>query len=1359
MNFWAIRIVLVVIISILGVGIDTPSRIVSLHGANLALAQIAFNSSDKDPDLLKSEINQFLLDMKYTDYPALMRQRLEADKLLPKSEQMISDQKQVLGNSIKAYEVFNVVRWLTSEIGAVIIPQMADDTKAREFAHLVSKLTLLQKNLVASVLPKSIENEPDSDIRQSLAHDFFAGKAEERMRRQVMEVVSEILGVAFGEQKVLAALSGEPSVESEKIRQFKNRVQPAVEKYVEFMYTEGSELSESQYLGEALSLYSVHHSRVHKTSFERVLAEVMDSYGLYLPEFVGAEVRVVDSHKDVRIFKIEDGAFVGERSHGQEAAQITSGVAPKKWRNWMRVMKDKLMGSMVFALLSPDEDKIIEAKLEGKTPSHKERFKAWLTALSAVKDGLSHAGEASHVVHPVSSVVRLVIRDIYPDDDLGKIRFITLRQFWAQGPYFRIAVANFDHQKFYDMAKARGYREDVWTGRVFKKKAGEWEPTDNEPIKIKNKLTEQEWQTFMAIHDGTPAGLQRWWSAYRHYVDTEWEVKFLRGLEFAGGFKVVILPRGSISEYCSLCTDLSSRVATGIPLNTFEHTIRWVPRFAKWVSDHIVSVPGTEMLDPSFEMIGPAFLFSQKEILSSRHWVTYQTKSRLEQDLRKFGASARLGFFNIFTALAPQEIAVDKKIIEDIAASLVWTHAAGELNNPKLIPSVERKKQMVGRLNTLRSQTKDDGSAALKTSSAAELETRNRLRQMLKNLGFEGFSEKAKQNLAERTYFNDKARQHLERLAVSYEIESSSRELAAFIGSKVRLNSKQVREDLVELVGRFWDLRPESPPLTLPADIRQLSHDDPQRGAMILKWAEHEVRVALDNQVLTLMSDSLSVIYTKKQIEKFQNEIQESQPSPEALEYLTNKTQIRKWCENIVERVYFDEMVSGTQWAGRALSAVVLNLAAATGYKNELTKSIFERVQKAGVNLKNIFGKTYELDGGPSQSKKYSVPIETGALVLSLESSKEDAAIAAGSRPHNWFRARRLGIKSGKMVAAVYGADLHDGLSMAEQVALRRRQNSSLLNRGFSRVAVFRQRSDENSGLTMNWIFGNRSETRGTVVIGSEQFFANSINRAIAVYDHGKLKDSGDWRLGWNGGVDDWYKKASKMASDYAVYRMMLRGMYFSLKPQEGGSYSSSTVAQSWERSLGIRIYTGPDRPYFITRMAQWWGRLAQKFNWQRALNSPAIRAALAIDNKTLLSPAGLAAQPFIKTFVSYKPPASSPGDSAKNAISSSPHPINGELREILRKDAFNHGFLDSENYPISEEKLAELIHRARNVKTGILANGGLNPDRWDSDGRNGGGNGGNNEAGGNRGVRGNNRVSGNQADGVHASSCSGLVK
>ncbi|MBI5624585.1 MAG: hypothetical protein HY924_12470 [Elusimicrobia bacterium] len=412
-------------------------------------------------ETVRLDYDGFLGRVGFRDYPSAISAGLAKPGLT-------ETQRKVLEFNAKRYRVMNAARSLASDVMAGLAEQGFSPESLETATELTARLLSLQPLDPPSSLPAEIARKDKEGIRA-----WLISVTVQKLSAQLGQVVSDIAKAAVPQALLEQGLKdlSEGRKDATAGREVSRRVaaiKDAAEVLLVAAYTD-AEAGQTRYAGRALAAALVRHSRLEgRPEVEQGLRAKVAERGQHLENFIGNTLVLPDlsSPGGLKRIEVRTGDFLGERSGGREAAEITFGVRPQL-RLWWKAFRQGLLGHPLGLWANPKGGPGLK---DGQPVRNRLRqllwgFKHWLAERSFLRNGYSHVGMAT--VEESDGVALAWALDNYPNSGEGGIRKIGIAEEFAQhGPFIKFGAARLDADKVWDafhaQAAERGYMSEVY---------------------------------------------------------------------------------------------------------------------------------------------------------------------------------------------------------------------------------------------------------------------------------------------------------------------------------------------------------------------------------------------------------------------------------------------------------------------------------------------------------------------------------------------------------------------------------------------------------------------------------------------------------------------------------------------------------------------------------------------------------------------------------------------------------------------------------------------------------------------------------------------------------------------------------
>lgn len=1003
---------------------------------------------------VQNDYREFLIRLGFRDYSA------EAQATLDSGAPLGPVQRRVLQYNRDRYTIVNSARELTAILmaeGLRVRPAHEQTEFLNRLAEVTARTLALQPLQTPDEFPPEIESIRSDDERERAKRSWLDTVLKQQMQKTSTDLLGDILTTLYGEDAVRDAVT-------RKDGEFLSRVKVLegyLHDYVAATYAD-PDIGQTRFLGRALAASLVRYARLNNlVGLEAKLEAAVLERGLSLKNFVSNQWTFVDHEKKARTVKIENGDFLMENSHGKQAWSMTTAIVPTGIANRVHAFLASLYGNWILAPFMPDEAKLLQKIERGEKISLRERFAYYLLQLPITRRGYSHAGMAQVNHDPQSKISMVWARDLYPNANLGGVRFMGLESFAHDGKTQNFGVARYDARKFRawaaEQADKRGYQETVWQSL----KVGSRSQTVDYKAAISSdefkQLVDKPAPEFMAdVH----ARALRQFDAFMTGKDA---LGFVQGRNVHG--------MANCTEGIVLAYLMGANVDPQSRMDRWS----WPARVARLVGISDAS----ELMDPSRRAIAPSGFAWQTDLVKSHQQVFLDYKSVSERYQSYF---------------KPADLAMNTRVVDLIRPTLTYTFDKVNLDQGVRLAqqSVEWTNGTIrfgdegrSKISIFREQRRQTQKAATGVAEAppetrpgasleftANIEGRREARTFLANIGFKDYVAEMKRNLVSGPDYGPLAKGQLQRNIENYEVFNAARELALEIMDRMeaRLGNAQDRKDLVELTARLLAAQQINPPRDYPTDIMSLPEEKRSEALKEYLW---KTRVEnMETHTRRITSDIADLLFGKDLVEKAL-----AAGGQEAAKLQTELGRIRALVAVTVQSMYMDTQIGRTAFTGRALSALIARHAK---LKNDgaLLNDLSTAVEQRKLRLQNFLGDTVSHF---DESKNRWVDRKVGNFeyVLNRALTSNSPVISGGAVPAETELARKLGL-IGKLPSAVmFGSpeDAKDGLTAWERIKDRLPQISALkANDGYSHIGYSMVRGDEKTGIKMLWIVDNYPE-------------------------------------------------------------------------------------------------------------------------------------------------------------------------------------------------------------------------------------------------------------------------------------------
>lgn len=1007
----------------------------------------------------------------------------------------VSDQ--VMAFSEKRYQAVNDARdlatWMFDKVKGPITDSPEAQARVAEFS---ARMLLLQ--------PQELPDEWPSDVKTAAEREAYATRyISKQILNSAERVANDFMHTSYGTARVKEILAQPGTPEFEGLQADLKEVRSKVLSYMTMMRMD-TELGQSNYLGDAVALSLVRHSRKTSGKDGPLEAKMHDSalrHGTHLENSISAEPIYANRGGKPTALKVNDGSFVYEYSGHREAADIAFAGRP----GIVGTLKAYTMGLMGTAMARwlHWED--------GKEPDQKTywgRARRWLADRFIFNHGISHVGQAFHNVDKETGLVRVEVRDLYPDPVFGGSRIISMRNFAMEGSYRRLMVSTQDYKKL-----AKEFIRQVESSEDIRRQWKSNVSTYNaETESLEASAREREWPVLFDTKD-----IKKWVELAkkdpeafgRLYVERArvgWEYFAKQGVHFDSGF-TDFLGAGYCAKGCVLAPKLTMGLDVEPTQSRFAFPLSLLKHFG---------FPGLEDLPTGRRLVTPVSLALQPTT-GKVQVIEYPPVTGRERQL------ARTEPF------VPQSDAELRGLLQGIP----WQggHAETDTWLGDLLGAVEENvreyrlavdkggpSKMLGggyaararaRREKVAADTEDREAKKVRPYNhgigdrtvAASGNGRADLDAFLKRMGMDSYSSSMQKSLDEGKAVNPLAKATLEGNIERYKMVDTARELTLHIMDRAEPNLKEAafRERFLAYAASLLDIKPETAVKEVPLIVRQ-NPDLLARAKDIENYFEGAELERGRLQLERLVSDYLYAMYGEKFLQKYLAPGSEEKAGTDAekAEHARVRGAIGRDISKVtglfadyLYKIHLDPHIGNTQWVGRGVALSIVRQARLE--KNAgLEKEFSAAVRKHDKYLENYVSNRITMKD--SEGRIQTSEVHTGSFAFVRSLNSEAAVITSAAIPHDTKQAKKEGLIGNVLgfFVPVKDKNIKDGLNPVDRL----RVGLSQINRGndgFSHVGQFIVHEDAALGMAStlvadNYPYHDESKLAGVRFVGLEHF-------------------------------------------------------------------------------------------------------------------------------------------------------------------------------------------------------------------------------------------------------------------------------
>ncbi len=1046
-------------------------------------------------------MDTWLRDMGFRDFSAEIAEarrtqaaEVEAGDRLQIGLSPVSDQ--VMAFSQRRYQAVNEARELATWIYDKTRGELNTSPELqKKVADFSARLLVLK--------PQELPDEWPSNVRTAAEREAYATRFISKQILSAAErVANDFMHTSYGTEKIRSLLASPGTPEHDAFQADLKEVRGKVLSYLTLMRMD-TELGQSNYLGDAVALSMVRHSRkkgVKDGPLETQMHAAALRYGAHLENSISAEPIFKDRKGNPVVVKVNDGSFVYEHAGNKRAADIAFAARPGPIQS-LKAYSKRLLGTALSRLLHWEE---------GKEPDQKTywgRARRWLADRGLFNHGVSHVGQAFHNTDYATGLVRVEVRDLYPDPVFGGERIISLGNFAQEGSNRRLMVSTQDPKKLaaefvrqVEKANRPGWKSTV---SVYNPGSGTLEASATQrdwPVLFDRK----EMREWVELAKKDPEAFAR---LYSQRSKKGWDYFLKQGVHFDTGF-TDFLGAG----YCSKGCVLAPKLTMGFDVEpNHSHLAFPLSLLCR------LGVSGLKDLPTAKRIVAPVSLALQPTV-GDVQIIDYPPVSSHERQLSRtepFVPQADGELRSVLQAVPWQVGATE----HDDHLSGLLTAVERNVRDYRLAIDKSGPSKVLGGSYAARARARQEKAASEIASApkpkpygssvgentvlGLEMESpasRAALESFLKRMGLDEYSATMKASLDAGKAVNALAKATLEGNIERYRMVDIARELTLHLmaGAEPNLNDSAFRERFLKYAASLLDLKPEAAVKEVPMVVRQ-NPDLIARAKDIETYFEGAERERGRLQLERLVSDYLQAMYGEKFLEKYLAPGSETQVSDgDKAEYERVKAVIGKDIAKVTGlfadylfKIHLDPHIGNTQWVGRGVALSIVRQARLkkdSGLETELAAA----VRAHDKYLENFVSNQVVMRD--ADAKIQSNEVHTGSLAYIRSLNSEAAVITSAAVPHDIKLAKQEGLIGNVLgfFVPVEGKSISNGLSPVDRLRL----GLSQINRGnsgFSHVGEFIVHTDPETGIAStlvadNYPYHDESKLAGVRFVGLEHF-------------------------------------------------------------------------------------------------------------------------------------------------------------------------------------------------------------------------------------------------------------------------------
>jgi hypothetical protein len=371
--------------------------------------------------------------------------------------------KQVLKKNEFRGQIVNSARELASFMFSSKDPQFLNDEKNQQMMALCEFLLLPFKDANQNEINQYAKI---NHVKIDSAYSYMMRERMVKEKNSILSLMVQILDLP--DQQVVGELDHYLS------------------RYLQIYYTEFNN-RETQYLGRAMTASYVRYLRLqHRSDVEAQFKRQLLSHKIFLNNFISNQLSFFDNANRIQTVTLSAGDFANEYSKDSESYFISIGTVPGSLRNRYSANVNNLLGNpfIMPVFPTPETASAILNKVENGQPlTTHEKFQYYFLQNKKTIPGFSHVGLVDIKTDAETGIQMSWVWDIYPDQDIGSMRFIGIEGFAYAGDFQKVGFAHYDPVKFLryyqSQIRQRGYLSKVWMSSEAQIEDGVMVPDDS----------------------------------------------------------------------------------------------------------------------------------------------------------------------------------------------------------------------------------------------------------------------------------------------------------------------------------------------------------------------------------------------------------------------------------------------------------------------------------------------------------------------------------------------------------------------------------------------------------------------------------------------------------------------------------------------------------------------------------------------------------------------------------------------------------------------------------------------------------------------------------------------------------------
>lgn len=1181
-------------------------------------------------------------------------------------------QRRILENNRDRLAAVSIARDLAAYLYARIADRCGEPNISERLVQFTARNLNFGIKGLPDELPPEIQNIKDRKLREIEADKYLRLYIENAVNQSVSDLRADALSVIYSPEEAQALERGkDPRFAAEM-----KYLTEIIERLVIAKYSH-LELTQTRFLGRALSLAVVRHARVNKRpEIEDRLRKVTLAHGEILDNYISARHVLTPGLSEkgenrVEPLDLKTGDLLTVYNRASEDQLQGVKLYPQGWLNQLRQFLRLQLGFQGMRSFIPWEKRITVKRLRGERLTWTETLVSFALNFPVFRRGYTAVGLVDVKTDKETGLkATWVLRNV-GNEGLGGIQIEDVRNFATPGVTDRIG-----HSRLDGKALAQLNRKSPLGERI--------EFSDGEKSSFPIELSAEEREEILK-------------SVARKGVDAE------AGPRAVEAMKKMMTGSGAVGFHWG--------AQAGKGLLSSGQVV--VAAYAQGAGLEVQSIKDSVYLSRG---VSPADRKAAQgsRVVAPTSW-SWDTSLAVTKTVEFPQHDPQARVMEFYGATRPP---VEPRLW---AASMVGAQRT-QLSESSLAyvtgwarQSAEYQDLMSRSLNTERRRGKwvnvDRVEADLAATGNDGRMTEAQMRAFLFDMGFEDWVKDIEEAQRKGETYNESTRIQQERNRKTFTAMNAGRELAIYLMERMqgRLGKPEGRRQLADVVAYLMSQQPQFPVKKYPPEV--LSLPENQREEAMDRYLEKILRREMEEHTRTVTADLLWHLHGDEAMEKYERGTLDAET---AARIKADGIRIYDLSTTLTDRMFLDFLAGQTRYAGRAMLAL---LARQAELRNDdaIMKNAAAAIERVGLRMENFIGNEWVFKT-PDNKSQQKVKVDTLSFVMNRLLDPMSAVIPWGAQPDLSLKARaKENGLIGNPIAALFpiNADsVKDGYDMMAQ--LKDKASYKVLNDGYSHIGYVVMKESKGSNVRMSWVVDNyphiineadadvknaKYNSGGIRFVGLEQFYLTSHHSKFLVANtdpkkfhelamkqiaengipktgeanlplgtvtmkispEGKPMKQTDaeakadpWRVEQSQGVLNEFYAERNPYKFYKKYQELVvkgfhdeirKGMIFNWitpngRDEKGGAYCSSTEVIVSYMTAGLNPEFKPSRWISLLKVVVAAYSLAEKFGWKQFTGNPGLQDLVAMARLRIVSPSSLAAQEYVDHYTTVAAPA-----------------------------------------------------------------------------------------------------------------------